>query len=630
MRRSTSIAALVGAACLVLPATAAAGGAESPQPGLTPGRVPSGEQGTKADPDRVRGPNPYLALLPDPSRADYAGWKRKLAAESDQRQRSLFGDHDDDPQPVLVDEDEPAGSRGGNDTPSTAQEVPGFGTGWHDNPRARLLGQLSPEQVPAEEVEPSEEDDGSISLAAETGIDAARDGIATTGEIGDGPHGSAGSGSGDVDVYALTADGGTTVTVDITTPAGGETGLDSTIEAYDEGGALLAGNDDDGSTFDSYLQFDVPSAGTYYVMIGSFGTFPEDPFDSGSGTGVGTQGGYDLSVTAGESDVDYYAVDLRKGDVLAATVGDAASQLAIYDPEETLVQGSTFDGSGIYPSESPLPGGGTALADHVASVSGTHYLAVGNGDGKYDLTTEVYRPGTEGERKPQTIFIDFDGERVNTAPFGGPGVRDLSPLRAFLGKWGLTRTDEEALMEQIVETAAENLRTDLMFEGNNPRFRLDIDNSADDPDDFGEDNVSRVIVGGTIDESGVPTIGIAESIDPGNFGHEETALLLLDILSGPNDDPASLNHYLTEDSDRVKFVGTAIGNIVAHEAGHYLGGWHTDPGNEQVNLMDSGGDLEGMFAVGPDRIGGTADDIDTDSEVDPTIRSRGSRASRTR
>ena len=40
-------------------------------------------------------------------------------------------------------------------------------------------------------------------------------------------------------------------------------------------------------------------------------------------------------------------------------------------------------------------------------------------------------------------------------------------------------------------------------------------------------------MGGTIAESGISTIGIAESIDPGNFETDETALVLLDSLSEP-------------------------------------------------------------------------------------------------
>ena len=150
--------------------------------------------------------------------------------------------------------------------------------------------------------------------------------------------------------------------------------------------------------------------------------------------------------------------------------------------------------------------------------------------------------------------------------------------------------------------------------GLNPDFRVRILNSRDNRDVFGQDNVSRVIVGGTINESGIPTIGIAQSIDPGNYGTEETALVLLDVLSDPSvefGDP-SLNTYMTPASDRVTFVGRAIGNIVAHEAGHFFGDWHVDQFNDQANLMDQGGNFPLMFAVGPDGVGGTADDTDVD------------------
>jgi hypothetical protein len=148
--------------------------------------------------------------------------------------------------------------------------------------------------------------------------------------------------------------------------------------------------------------------------------------------------------------------------------------------------------------------------------------------------------------------------------------------------------------------------------GLNGHLRVNLLNSRDDPDPFGQAEVSRLIIGGTVDESGINTIGIAQSIDPGNFSTEESALILLDIISGPAGDPASFNAYLTPASDRVLFVGTALGNIAAHEAGHYLGSWHVDQFNDVANLMDAGGNFPVLFGVGPDGVGGTADDPDVD------------------
>ena len=137
----------------------------------------------------------------------------------------------------------------------------------------------------------------------------------------------------------------------------------------------------------------------------------------------------------------------------------------------------------------------------------------------------------------------------------------------------------------------ENIRTDLMQQGLNDKIDVKVLNSRDHPDPFGKPNVSRVIVGGTIEQSGIPTIGIASSIDPGNYEGEDQALVLLDVLSGPDDDDASLNFYIDDSSDRVKFVGTAIGNVVSHEIGHYIGSFHVDQFNEILNLMDQGGNF---------------------------------------
>ena len=148
--------------------------------------------------------------------------------------------------------------------------------------------------------------------------------------------------------------------------------------------------------------------------------------------------------------------------------------------------------------------------------------------------------------------------------------------------------------------------------GLNDRVRVKIRNSRDHRDPFGHRNVSRVIVGGTIEQSGIGTIGIASSIDPGNFEGADQALVLLDVLSGPDDDDASLNFYLDGSSKRVKFVGTALGNVVSHEIGHYIGSFHVDQFNDSLNLMDQGGNFPLLYGVGDDGIGGTADDPDVD------------------
>ena len=101
--------------------------------------------------------------------------------------------------------------------------------------------------------------------------------------------------------------------------------------------------------------------------------------------------------------------------------------------------------------------------------------------------------------------------------------------------------------------------------------------------------------------------------------------MLLDILSDPateEGDP-SLNNYLTPASDRVGFIGRAVGNVVAHEAGHFFGNFHVDQFNDVANLQDQGGNFPFLYGVGPDGIGGTADDPDVDFGEDTFNPERG-------
>ena len=209
---------------------------------------------------------------------------------------------------------------------------------------------------------------------------------------------------------------------------------------------------------------------------------------------------------------------------------------------------------------------------------------------------------------------------MNTGIWGGPGVRELSPFATFLGRWGLTRAQEATLIDRITATVRENIRRDLIAKGLNDNLEVRVINSKDNRDIFGQTNVTRVIVGGTIEQSGIPTIGIAQYIDPGNYGHEESALVLLDVLSG---DPAiyedaSLNYYIRSSSNRVAFVSRAVANVVSHEIGHGIGNYHTENTSDIHNLMDAGGANFGinLYGVGPDGIGGTPDDEDIDFQED--------------
>lgn len=360
----------------------------------------------------------------------------------------------------------------------------------------------------------------------------------------------------------------------------------------------------------------------YYVLVAGFGDFtlPADPFDSASGLGAGAEGHYRLRVTVGAGDADYYAVDLRPGDVLGGSIAGKAGNIEVHRVDGAGMVDSRIDVSATYPASTPLPGGGRAAFAYVAEEAGRYAVSTRDGDGGYRMLLEVHRPGSESGRRPvtQTVFLDFDGERLNTGPFGGWGVRRLAPLRSFLDRWGLDDEDLDAVIDQAVRTVKENVSRDLRERGLNDAFAIRILDSRHDADVFGAPHVSRVVVGGTIKQSGVPAISVSQSTDPGNYSHEETALVLLDVVSDPDPQaPDSFNAYLNDPAaDRVQFVGTALGTLISHEIGHLLGSRHTEPFDDTPDVMDRGGNPAVLYGVGPDGVGGTADDVDVDFGVD--------------
>lgn len=570
-------------------------------------------------------PNPWTSFRATASRTDMPAWRARAKASATTRATSRAVEAAKVaaaevttatlPPAAIHDEREPAGSLGSNDRRANAEAVSGFGT--RANPRLRILGSLAASDVTATDRQVAPEDNGSIPLAAATGISGIG-GIRTTGEIGDGPHGSSGSGSGDLDFYRVTVRGGATLTASTLGSS-----LDTILLVFDSEGVLVAANDDADGSLQSRVEFDAPAAGNYYVAVAGFFTLPEDPFDSGSGTGAEEEGPYQLAISAARSDVDMYSLRLSAGDVLGLSVAGGAQAVQVFRPDGVaVIGGKNTDATFIYPWNSPLPGGGNTTISYVAEQPGNYTVALRSGTGRYDATAEVYRPGTE--QRPagtvQTVFLDFGGGRVNTGVWGGAGIRDLSPLSAFLSQWGLPSRREGELITAITNQVRSNLAADPAHYGLNPNTAIRVVNNLTSPDLYGRPNVSRVVVGGTIAQSGIGTIGIAQFIDPGNYNTEDQALVLLDVLSLPKGDPASLNTYLAPSSNRLKFVAQGVGNVVSHEIGHLVGAFHTDNENDVACLIDAGGTgFDRLFGVGADGIGGTADDVDVDFAEDTHI-----------
>jgi hypothetical protein len=344
--------------------------------------------------------------------------------------------------------------------------------------------------------------------------------------------------------------------------------------------------------------------------------------DPVTGFGTATDGQARLSGSLTSGDRDFYSFSLRQGDVIAAAVTGVRT-LELRSPSGTLLVGSENDISFLYPPGSPLPGdraatssSGAALA-YVVQTAGTYALSITGGTGSYQIELEAYRTPLEASGT-QVVFVDFDGAQVDPSIYGGPpGARALSPLSAFLPGFGLSAQDESAVIDAIMASVRESLSADLASRGSNPRFAIDLRNSRDHLDPGDAAGVSRIVVGGTIEQLGFETIGIAQSIDVGNFALQENAVVLLDLLSAPSGSGASLQDIPRAPGvSMIQLVGTAVGNIVAHEAGHYLGDYHTTNENTQPNIMDEGGDLANTLGLGPDGVFGTADDSDVDFGVD--------------
>ncbi|HEY9417734.1 MAG TPA: hypothetical protein VIQ30_23495, partial [Pseudonocardia sp.] len=230
--------------------------------------------------------------------------------------------------------------------------------------------------------------------------------------------------------------------------------------------------------------------------------------------------------------------------------------------------------------------------------------------GTYQADLGIFRPPADAT--PQKIVLEFGGATVEPKKFGvesasTPAKATLSPLSKFMRGLGLTAADQPALMAKVVDTFRKN-----MSDVSGGQVDV-ISSTSPGASNFGQPGVSRVVIGGSTTEVGISTVGIAESVDPGNFVREETALVLLDRLAGPSDQTVSLTHYLPgtiSEAAKIEFVGRALGNIASHEAGHFLGSWHTDAASPKHDLM-APGDVVGAFGFGADKMGGTPDDVIT-------------------
>jgi len=342
------------------------------------------------------------------------------------------------------------------------------------------------------------------------------------------------------------------------------------------------------------------------------------------GFGMGQQRDVDITGQISSFDKDWFSFQASGGDtigvaVLAIDATNLDSHVGIRAANgDLLLQNDNHGGvASLYPPESPFPAGGIA-GDSVLTFAipqtGTYFVQVeghGAATGGYLAQIRLRQPPLKGTSAGtrQILFLDFDGATGVHADemFGNGGIHNatLSNLDTFLPGWGLAANRKDALIDKIVANVSRHFAQLLV--GTNSQ--MDIRNSKDHPDMFGQANVSRVIVGGKITELGISTIGIAEHIDPANYSTDDTAVVLLDLLSAPATNP---NSVLSLSRAPGMSVEDAVAHVVAcvmtHEACHFLGCWHTENSNATVSIIDRGGNLPNLAGIGNDGLLGTADD----------------------
>ena len=256
--------------------------------------TPAQVAGTQALP----GVNPFLGQPPADAPVDTYFYRRlsQLRAQKGDTPAAASAARAAQIQPIpTVEELEPDELFGRNDTLATAQLIAEVGTGAGELPEVEIEGTIAEVPVTEESIA-SVEDDGAIPLANPTFLGGETETVRAQAAIGDGPHGTLeGDGTGDFDFYALPGlEAGQTVVVDVDAGAIGSD-LDPVAIIWDSAGNPLALNDDaggPGAPLDSFLTFVVPEAGDYYASVVGFPSVPEDPFDSGSGPGAGSEGAY--------------------------------------------------------------------------------------------------------------------------------------------------------------------------------------------------------------------------------------------------------------------------------------------------------------------------------------------------
>ena len=288
---------------------------------------------------------------------------------------------------------------------------------------------------------------------------------------------------------------------------------------------------------------------------------PNDKFFAASPLSLDAGGRANLTgVVSQQGDVDIFFFDrLERGDRILARATTPSSNLdiavAIYDSQQRIVY--TLDDNGEGPN--PLDASADFIVRHADS---PYYLVVSHSgladpdmmEGAYELAVSVETDHAVPPPAGQTLLLDYDGGEVDTPTLGR---RVVSPFNAdaisiiYRGQTG-------TLKEVILETVMQN------FE----RFNVTVLTSDMLPPAAGT-LFSTILIGG----ANATVFGIAEGVDQYNIDFCDDAIIYSESFS-PN---------RFSDAPTPEAMGIAIGNIVAHEAGHLLGLNHVD---DDLDIMD--------------------------------------------
>jgi large repetitive protein len=339
------------------------------------------------------------------------------------------------------------------------------------------------------------------------------------------------------------------------------------------------------------------------------------------------------------TDIDYYRVELRQGDVLDISVDGAAGSIDVW--YGTSVSGGPYwfgtdtSQAGSYPLASPLQNLGNAVAAQVVPQTGTYYIqtspsTTNTAGSTYTMGLRVYRPGAEslpiGQR--QKVYIDFDSQILTANDFP-PGTVSTPGLTRFIEDFyttlanadptfadasGLPRFDViNRVIDKMLSEVKRHFNT-IKVTGNNGdydstgipgQYGIEILNSRDNPEAAFDPLVLRTTVTGTGDI--LPAFGRSQTIDVGNFEFNERVYVVIDDMLEEAQDLT----IATSESFANAFA-TGLASVISHEISHAVGMRHTEPDNALASLSDAGGSaisLNNLFGLGTDGIFGTSDDI---------------------